>query len=71
MLWFKAWLETRWRFGFVVGSILLLWLTPLWLPSIGLRVPAGVPASRIWLGVHLVRSFFMYLQRFFGWLWHQ
>ena len=53
MLWFKAWLETRWRFGFVVGSILLLWLTPLWLPSIGLRVPAGVPASRIWLGVHL------------------
>ncbi len=53
MLWYKAWLETRWRFVSMVGAMLLTWLTPLWLSSIGLRLPAGVPASRIWLGVHL------------------
>ncbi|MGA3210398.1 MAG: hypothetical protein ABSD20_03770 [Terriglobales bacterium] len=53
MLWFKAWLETRWRFGFAVASILLMWLTPLWLPSIGIKLPSGVPPSRLWLGVHL------------------
>jgi F0F1-type ATP synthase membrane subunit c/vacuolar-type H+-ATPase subunit K len=53
MLWFKAWLETRWRFGLIVGMILLTWLTPLWLPAFGFRLPPGVPASRIWLGVHL------------------
>jgi hypothetical protein len=53
MLWFKAWLETRWRFGLIVGMILLTWLTPLWLPALGFRLPPGVPASRIWLGVHL------------------
>jgi ABC-2 type transport system permease protein len=53
MLWYKAWLETRWRFVFMVGSILLIWLTPLWLPSFGFRLPQGVPASKIWMGVHL------------------
>ena len=53
MLWFKAWLETRWRFGLIVGMILLTWLTPLWLPAFGFHLPPGVPASRIWLGVHL------------------
>jgi hypothetical protein len=53
MLWFKAWLETRWRFAFLVGSILFVWLTPLWLPSFGLRLPPGVLASRIWMAVHL------------------
>jgi hypothetical protein len=53
MLWYKAWLETRWRFVFLVGSILLIWLTPLWLPSFGFRLPQGVPASKIWMGVHL------------------
>jgi hypothetical protein len=53
MLWFKAWLETRWRFGFLIGSVLMIWLTPLWLPSLGLRLPSGIPASRLWLGIHL------------------
>jgi hypothetical protein len=53
MLWFKAWLETRWRFGLIVGMILLAWLAPLWLRSFHLRLPPGVAASRIWLGVHL------------------
>ncbi len=41
MLWYKAWLETRWRFAFLIGSILLVWLMPLWLPSL-----SAVPASR-------------------------
>jgi hypothetical protein len=53
MLWFKAWLETRWRFGFVVGSILLVWVAPFWLPLFGLRVPAGFPASKLWVAIHL------------------
>lgn len=53
MLWYKAWLETRWRLVFLIGLRLLVWLTPLWLPSLGLRLPAGVPASRVWLGLHL------------------
>jgi hypothetical protein len=53
MLWYKAWLETRWRFVFMLGSIILVWLTPLWLPSFGFRLPQGVPASKIWMGVHL------------------
>jgi hypothetical protein len=53
MLWFKAWLETRWRFGFVVGSILLVWVAPFWLPLLGLRVPAGFPASKLWVAIHL------------------
>ena len=50
MLWYKAWLETRWRFGFVAASVLLVLLTPLWLPLAGM--PPGVPASRLWMGVH-------------------
>jgi hypothetical protein len=53
MLWYKAWLETKWRFVFLLGSILLVWLTPLWLPSFGFRLPPGVPASRIWMAIHL------------------
>ena len=53
MLWYKAWLETRWRFVFMVGSILLIWLTPLWLPFFGFRLPQGIPASNIWMGIHL------------------
>jgi hypothetical protein len=48
MLWYKAWLETRWRFVFMVGSILLVWLLPLWLPS-----HSAVPASRLWFGLQL------------------
>jgi hypothetical protein len=53
MLWYKAWLETRWRFVFMLGSILLLWLAPQFLPFFGFRLPPGVPASRAWLGIHL------------------
>lgn len=45
MLWYKAWLETRWRFVFILGSILLVWVTPLWLPSTG--VSPAVAASRM------------------------
>lgn len=53
MLWFKAWLETRWRVGFVAASILLVWVAPFWLPLLGLRVPAGFPASKLWMAIHL------------------
>ena len=53
MLWFKAWLETRWRFGFLILSIFVIWLTPHWLPSFGIRLPTGVPASRLWMAIHL------------------
>lgn len=48
MLWFKAWLETRWRFAFLIGSMLLSWLMPLWLPSL-----SAVPSSRQWFGLQL------------------
>jgi hypothetical protein len=51
MLWFKAWLEVRWRFAFLVGSILLVWLAPLWVTTTG--VHSGVPASRQWMGLQL------------------
>jgi len=34
MLW-SSLLETRWRFVFILGSILLVWVAPLWLPSTG------------------------------------
>jgi hypothetical protein len=53
MLWYKAWLETRWRFVFMLGSVLLVWLAPQWLPSLGFRLPPGVPASRLWMAIHL------------------
>jgi hypothetical protein len=53
MLWYKAWLETRWRFCFVAGSILFAWAAPLWAPLFHLRPPAGIPASRLWLAVHM------------------
>jgi hypothetical protein len=48
MLWYKAWLETRWRFTFLIGSILVVWLMLLWLPSL-----SSVPASRQWVGLQL------------------
>ncbi|MGA2671798.1 MAG: hypothetical protein ABSE99_01110 [Terracidiphilus sp.] len=51
MLWYKAWLETRWRFAFLVGSILLVWIAPLWLPSTG--VTPGMIASRMWVALQL------------------
>jgi hypothetical protein len=39
MLWYKAWLETRWRFIFTIGSMMLVWLTiPL----------MGAPPERLW-----------------------
>jgi hypothetical protein len=53
MLWYKAWLETRWRFVFLLGSVLMVWLAPLWLPPFGFRLPPGVFASRIWMAIHL------------------
>jgi hypothetical protein len=51
MLWFKAWLETRWRFAFLVGTILLVWLAPMWITATG--VQPGVPAARQWMGIQL------------------
>ncbi|MGD0901658.1 MAG: hypothetical protein ABR924_01835 [Terracidiphilus sp.] len=53
MLWYKAWLETRWRFVFMLGSIVLLWFAPHFLPFFGFRLPPGVLASRIWMAVHI------------------
>lgn len=44
MLWYKAWLETRWRFLFTIGSMALLLLPgPL----------LGAPPERLWLGLQL------------------
>jgi hypothetical protein len=51
MLWFKAWLEVRWRFAFLVGTILFIWLTPLWISATG--VQPGVPAARLWMSIQL------------------
>jgi hypothetical protein len=44
MLWYKAWLETRWRFVFTIGSILLLLLPGTLM---------GAPPKRIWAGLQL------------------
>jgi hypothetical protein len=46
MLWYKAWLETRWRFLFMIGSMMLVWFG---IPSL---VP-GAPMNRLWLGLQL------------------
>ena len=44
MLWYKAWLETRWRFVFTIGSMMLLWLPgPL----------LGAPPENLWRGLQL------------------
>jgi hypothetical protein len=51
MLWFKAWLEVRWRFVFLVGSVLLIWLSPWWITATG--VHSGVPATRLWMAIQL------------------
>ena len=51
MLWYKAWLETRWRFAFLVGLVLLIWLTPLWITATG--VHTTVPAARFWMAIQL------------------
>jgi hypothetical protein len=51
MLWFKAWLEIRWRFCFLAATALLVWFTPFWMPSTGVS-PAAI-ASRLWVGTHL------------------
>lgn len=53
MLWFKAWLETRWRFCFLAGSILFVWAAPLWAPLFHIRAPAGVAESKLWMAIHL------------------
>jgi hypothetical protein len=53
MLWYKAWLETRWIVGLFVGIIVFVWLTPLWMPLFGMRLPPGIPATRIWMAIHL------------------
>ncbi|MGD0800167.1 MAG: hypothetical protein ABR906_02510 [Terracidiphilus sp.] len=52
MLWLKAWLETRWRFVFLVGSILVVWLAPFWITATGV-VHSGVPAVKQWMGIQL------------------
>ena len=48
MLWYKAWLETRWRFFFLVGATAVIWVLPVWSPSL-----SAVPASRQWVGTQL------------------
>ena len=48
MLWYKAWLETRWRFIFALGMIVLLCGLCRFN---GFRV--GGPASRQWFGLQL------------------
>ncbi len=45
MLWYKSWLETRWRFIFSVGAIFLIRLPGLF------RDPP--PADRLWFGLQL------------------
>ena len=71
MLWYKAWLETRWRLVFLIGLILLVWLTPLWLPSLGLRLPArssgvkGMVRSSPRLG-HALHLYSDFLGRLWG-----
>lgn len=60
MLWYKAWLETRWRFAFMAGSMLVAWAAPHWAPLFHLRPPTGVPETRLWLGIHLA-SVFLYV----------
>jgi len=60
MLWFKAWLETRWRFAFIAGTMLFAWAAPLWAPLFHLRTPPGVSDSRLWMAVHLA-SIFLYI----------
>jgi hypothetical protein len=44
MLWYKAWLETRWTLVFTFGSMLLIWLGPPLL---------GAHWARPWLGFQL------------------
>jgi hypothetical protein len=51
MLCFKAWLEVRWRFVFLVGSILFIWLTPFWITATG--VHTTVPAARFWMAIQM------------------
>jgi hypothetical protein len=58
MLWFKAWLEVRWRFVFMVGSILLVWLSPMWITATG--VQPGAAAARQWMSIQL-GSVLMYI----------
>lgn len=44
MLWYKAWLETRWRFALMIGFMLLVFL----------RGPLlGVPPERLWRGLEM------------------
>jgi hypothetical protein len=44
MLWYKAWLETRWRLVFTIGSMMLVWLT---IPLL------GAPPDRLWRSLEL------------------
>jgi hypothetical protein len=47
MLWYKAWLETRWRFVFVIGSVAVILVT----------LPARAPSpQRLWLAVNFGSS---------------
>jgi hypothetical protein len=47
MLWYKAWLETRWRFVFTAGSMALVWLTVPFL---------GAPPERLWVSLELAAA---------------
>jgi hypothetical protein len=58
MLWYKSWLEVRWRFVFMVGSILLVWLSPMWITATG--VQPGAAAARQWMSIQL-GSVLMYI----------
>lgn len=44
MLWYKAWLETRWRVAFTIGSLALIWFT---VPSL------DAPPERLWRALQL------------------
>src|ERR1035441_1884922 len=44
MLWYKAWLETRWRFVFTIGWMMLPWLA---IPLL------GVNPERLWRSLEL------------------
>ena len=56
MLWYKAWLETRWRFVFMIGFMLLVWLGPPLL---------GTPVGREWLALQLGSALLYCIAAFF------
>ena len=53
MLWYKAWLETRWRFVLLAGLIVFAWVMPSMISFARVGIPQNVPAMRVWVGVHI------------------